>query len=123
MKLQPNKCKPQPLFFIKCFGVDYRPIQMHSVLPVPPAAISANRMGKIARHSLIQWGPNGNPLDHHSMAPCPAKVSTSCFAASVALPAPDLARQWSESESHPNEPQALTQFLVLSHIEALLSSG
>jgi hypothetical protein len=48
---------------------------------------------------------------------------TSCFAASVALPAPGLARQWSESESHPNEPQALTQFLVLSHIVALLSSG
>jgi hypothetical protein len=49
--------------------------------------------------------------------------STSCFAASVALLAPGLARRWSESESHPNEPQALTQFLVLSHIVALLSSG
>jgi len=60
-KLQPNKCKPRPLFFIKCFGVDLRPIQMHSVLPVPPAAISANRMGKIARHRLIQWGQTETP--------------------------------------------------------------
>ncbi len=68
-------------------------------------------------------GANGNSLAHRSMAPTPAKVSTSCFAASVALPAPGLARQWSESESHPSEPQALTQFLVLSHIVALLSSG
>ena len=66
---------------------------------------------------------NGNPLALHSMAPSPAKVSTSCFAASVALLAPGLARQWSESESHPSEPQALPQFLVLSHIVALLSSG
>ncbi len=30
-----------------------------------------------------------------------------------------LARQWSESESYPSEPQALPQFLVLSHIGAL----
>ena len=57
------------------------------------------------------------------MAPFPEPATTSCFAASVALLAPGLARQWSESESHPNEPQALTQFLVLSHIVALLSSG
>ena len=71
--------------------------------------------------SSYTMGTNGNPLAPRSMAPSPAKVSTSCFAA---LLAPGLARQWSESESHPNEPQALTQFLVLSHIvAALLSSG
>ena len=68
------------------------------------------------------------PLALHSMAATEAKGpicrgATSCFAASVALLAPGLARQWSESESHPSEPQALTQFLVLSHIVALLSSG
>jgi hypothetical protein len=33
-------------------------------------------------------------------------------------PPPGLARQWSESESYPIEPQALPQFLVLSHIVA-----
>jgi hypothetical protein len=33
-------------------------------------------------------------------------------------PALGLARQWSESESYPIEPQALPQFLVLSHIVA-----
>ena len=48
---------------------------MQSVLPVPPAAISANRMGIIARHRFIQWEANGNPLALHSMAPSPAKVS------------------------------------------------
>ena len=119
MKLKPNKCKPQPLFFIKCFGVGFRPIQMHSVLPVPPAAISANRMSKIARHRFIQWGVMETPRP----AIHGAKGLASCFAASVARLAPDLARQWSESESFPSEPQSLPPFLVLSHIVALLSSG
>ena len=96
---------------------------MHSVLPVPPAADLPTSHGEKWSPRLIQWEANGNPLAPRSMAPTPAKVSTSCFAASVALLAPGLARQWSESESHPSEPQALPQFLVLSHIVALLSSG
>ena len=53
-------------------------------------------------------GTNGNPLALHSMASSPAKVSTSCFAASVALPAPDLALQLSESETNLKAPTDLS---------------
>ena len=60
-KLQPNKCKPQPLFFIKCFGVDLRPIQMQSVLPVPAAANLPTSHGQKWSLRLIQWWQNHTP--------------------------------------------------------------
>ena len=60
-KLQPNKCKPRPLFFIKCFGVDFRPIQMHSVLPVPAAADLPTSHVEKWSPRLIQWEQTETP--------------------------------------------------------------
>ena len=78
-----------------------------------------DRSGAFVLYNEVLWKPP-HPAFHGAQ---PSKSLDSCFAASVALLAPGLARQWSESESHPSEPQALPQFLVLSRIVALLSSG